>query len=87
MSMVRPGPGAIVLHFGHDFETGQAANKYCNTAFHHAPQCEPRNLGVNALRVGDDDASDGDADDEYSQAHHGEQAKLLLWGHFDAYHN
>jgi hypothetical protein len=39
---------------------------------------------MDTSRVSDNDASDGDANDEYAQAHHGEQAKLLLGGHLDA---
>jgi len=85
MSVVRSGPGAVVLHLGHRLETGKAANKYCDTALHHAPQCKPRDLGVDALGIRDDDASNSDTDDEYTKAHHGKQAELLLKGYFDAY--
>ena len=87
ISMVSPRPRAIVLHLGHGFETGKAANKHCDTTLDHAPQCKPGDLGVNALGVGDYDTSDGDADDEYAQAHHGEQPKFLLGGHFYACDN
>jgi hypothetical protein len=67
-----------VLHFGHGFEASKAAYKHCDTALDHAPQCKPRDLGVDALRVGYDDASDGDADDEYAHTHYSEQTELLL---------
>jgi len=71
MSVVRSGFRSILLHLGHGFEAGEAADKYCNTALDHAPQCKPRDLRMDALGVGDYYASDGDSNDEHAQTHHG----------------
>jgi hypothetical protein len=63
VSVICPEFRARVLRRKHGFEASKAADKYCDTAFDHAPQSKPGDLGVNALSVGDDDTGDSNTDD------------------------
>jgi hypothetical protein len=83
VSVICPGLCARVLRRKHGFETSEAANKYCDTAFDHAPQSKPRDLGVNALSISHDDTGDSNTDDEQAETEHCIQSEFLLCGDFD----
>jgi hypothetical protein len=83
VSVICPEFRARVLRREHGFEASKAANQHCDTALDHAPQSKPRDLGVNALSVGDDDTGDSNTDNEYAETQHGIQAEFLLCGDFD----